>query len=92
MQCQSLLNSNFSPINVDAIGDNIYQYLKFEYNSYMSMEMQLKEIIAPIGYTQNISQDCFLFAFLTLSKVINSIKDIPLEKKVYICYQLNQRY
>ena len=94
------LNSNLSPINVDAIDDNIYliirhskdditkylEYLKFEYNSYMKMEKQMNEIIAPIGYTQNISQQGFLFAFLTstnitLSKVIDSIKDIPLENK-----------
>ena len=71
------------------------EYLQFEYNSYLEMEDQTKEMIAPIGYVQSISQEGFLFAFLTstnhtLDGAINTIKDMPIEKKfTYIINLIN---
>lgn len=67
-------------------------YLKFEYQSYLNMEEQVNEIIFPIGYAQRTSQEGFFFAFListnlTLDRVIDSIKKLPLEKK--ISYSIN---
>lgn len=68
-------------------------YLKLEYQSYFNMEMQVNEIIFPIGYTQNISIEGFLFAFLTttnltLNDAINDIKDLSLQTKFQFAINL----
>lgn len=61
-------------------------YLKIEYRSYMSMEEQVNEIIAPIGYQKRTEQGGFFFAFLastnlTLENAIDDIKELPLQMK-----------
>lgn len=68
------------------------EYLKFEYRSYMNMEVQVNEIIAPVGYKQNTVQEGFLFAFvtstnLTLEVAYEDIIELPLQTK--FAYMIN---